>query len=244
MEFHKVLPADESIVMFAKITLNQGRSPGIEKHDFYDAIVKRADELRADGESPQQAFSKVITEDETGRLLYKAMQIAPGAELKPVAQPAPPSREASARLLGPAHARLHSQAVDHQRANPRLSYEAAYSRMYTHPENASLARGDKSRAPCGEYGGGASVNLFRRGGRQARVSLPRADKRASHSPLFQGDGWRLYWSRVFVGGEGSSWTSCLCRKLQRAPGQSGGSVTPSGPPRHRLAGSLRVIRSN
>ena len=79
MEFQKVLPADESIVMFAKIAVNQGRSPGIEKHDFYDAIVKRADELRADGESPQQAFSKVITEDETGRLLYQAMKIAPGS---------------------------------------------------------------------------------------------------------------------------------------------------------------------
>ena len=138
MEFQKVLPANSSIVMFAKIAVNQGRSPGIEKHDFYDAIVKRAEALRADGESPQQAFSKVITDDETGRLLYKAMQIAPGGELKPVAQPAPPSREESAKLLGPAHARLHSQAVDHQRANPRLSYEAAYSRMYTHPENAGL----------------------------------------------------------------------------------------------------------
>ena len=143
MEFQKVLPSEvlpsnSSIVMFAKIAVNQGRSPGIEKHDFYDAIVKRADELRADGESPQQAFSKVITDDETGRLLYKAMQIAPGAELKPVAQPAPPSREESARLLGPAHARLHSQTIDHQRANPRLSYESAYSRMYTAPENAGL----------------------------------------------------------------------------------------------------------
>ncbi|PNE11338.1 MAG: hypothetical protein CR217_09365 [Beijerinckiaceae bacterium] len=138
MEFHKVLPADSSIVMFAKIAVNQGRSPGLEKNEFYDAIVKRADALRADGESPQQAFSKVITDDETGRLLYKAMQIAPGAELKPVAQPAPPSREESARLLGPAHARLHSQAIDHQRANPRLSYENAYSRMYTAPENAGL----------------------------------------------------------------------------------------------------------
>jgi hypothetical protein len=39
------------------------------------------DELRADGESPQQAFSKVITDDETGRLLYQAMKIAPGADI-------------------------------------------------------------------------------------------------------------------------------------------------------------------
>lgn len=124
--------------MFAKIVVNQGRSPGIEKHDFYDAIVKRAEALRADGESPQKSFVKAITENETGRLLYKAMQIAPGSEVKPAPQPAPPSPEAAAKLLGPAHARLHSQAVDHQRANPRLSYEAAYSRMYTHPENAGL----------------------------------------------------------------------------------------------------------
>ena len=138
MEFQKILPADSSIVMFAKIAVNQGRSPGLEKDAFYDAIVKRAEALRADGESQQQAFTKVITGDETGRLLYKAMQIAPGAEVKPAPQPAPPSREESARHLGPGHARMHSLAVDHQRANPRLSYEAAYSRMYTHADNAGL----------------------------------------------------------------------------------------------------------
>jgi hypothetical protein len=138
MEFQKVLPADSSIVMFAKIAVNQGRSPGIEKHDFYDAIMKRADELRADGESPQKSFVKVITEDETGRLLYKAMQIAPGAEVKPVAQPTPPSREESARLLGSAHAQMHSSAIDLQRRIPRLSYEAAYSRVYTDPSLAGL----------------------------------------------------------------------------------------------------------
>ena len=138
MEFQKVLLADESIVMFAKIAVNQGRSPGLEKHEFYDAIVKRAGELRADGESKEQSFTKTIVGDETGRLLYQAMKIAPGAEVKPAPQPAPPSREAEAKLLGPAHAKLHSQAVDHQRANPRLSYESAYSRMYTAPENAGL----------------------------------------------------------------------------------------------------------
>jgi hypothetical protein len=100
MEFQKVLPSDESIVMFAKIAVNQGQSPGIEKHDFYDAIVKRADERRADSESPQKSFVKVITEDETCRLLYQAMKIAPGAEVKPAPQPAPPSPEEEAQLLG------------------------------------------------------------------------------------------------------------------------------------------------
>jgi len=138
MEFQNVRPSDESIVMFAKIAVNQGRSPGLEKDAFYDAIMKRADDLRADGESHQQAFAKTITEDATGALLYQAMKIAPGSEVKPAPQPAPPSPEAAANLLGPAHAKMHSQAVDHQRANPRLSYESAYSRMYTAPENAGL----------------------------------------------------------------------------------------------------------
>jgi len=149
MEFQKVLPSDESIVMFAKIAVNQGRSPGLEKNEFYDAIVKRADELRADGESQQQAFSKVITEDETGRLLFQAMRIAPGSEVKPAPQPAPPSREAEAKLLGPAHARLHSMAVDHQRAHSGMSYEQAYSHLYSRPENAQLRekiKGEHMRA--------------------------------------------------------------------------------------------------
>jgi hypothetical protein len=137
MEYQKILPSDSSITMFAKMAISQGRS-SLEKSEYYDAIVKRAEHLRAPGESPQQSFAKTIVDDPEGQLLYKAMQIAPGAEVKPAPQPAPPSPEAAAQLLGPAHAKMHSQAVDHQRANPRLSYEAAYSRMYTHPDNASL----------------------------------------------------------------------------------------------------------
>jgi hypothetical protein len=46
MEFQKILPSDPSIVMFAKIAVNQGRSPGLEKDAFYDAIMKRANDLR------------------------------------------------------------------------------------------------------------------------------------------------------------------------------------------------------
>jgi hypothetical protein len=138
MEFQKVLPSDPSIVMFAKIAVNQGRSPGLEKDAFYDAIMKRANDLRADGESQQQAFAKTITDDPTGQLLYQAMKIAPGSEVKPVPQPAPPSREETAELAGPAHARMHSMAVDFQRAHPRHSYESAYSRVYSAPENSGL----------------------------------------------------------------------------------------------------------
>jgi hypothetical protein len=33
---------------------------------------------------------------------------------------------------------MHSMAIDFQRANPRHSYESAYSRAYSAPENAGL----------------------------------------------------------------------------------------------------------
>ena len=137
-DFEKIIRDHESLVLdFAKRQV-EGERTGLEKHDYLAAIEGRAAKLRADGESKEQAFTKVITEDETGKLLFKALKRAPGSEVKPAPQPAPPSPEAGANLLGPAHARLHSQAVDHQRANPRLRYESAYSRMYTHPDNAGL----------------------------------------------------------------------------------------------------------
>jgi hypothetical protein len=137
-DFEKIIRDHEILVLdFAKRQV-EGEQTGLEKHDYLAAIENRATKLRANGESKEQSFTKTIVEDEIGKLLYKALKRAPGAEVKPAPQPVPPSREESARLLGPAHARLHSQAVDHQRANPRLSYESAYSRMYTHPENAGL----------------------------------------------------------------------------------------------------------
>jgi hypothetical protein len=141
MEFQKVLPSDPSIVMFAKIAVNQGRSPGLEKNAFYDAIVKRANDLRADGESPQQAFAKTITDDPTGQLLYQAMKIAPGAEVKPAPlAPYDPLAKAAelAQHLGPAHAKLHSLAIDHMRAHGGMSYQQAYSHLYSRPENEAL----------------------------------------------------------------------------------------------------------
>jgi hypothetical protein len=137
-DFEKIIRDHEVLVLdFAKRQV-EGERTGLEKHDYLAAIENRATKLRADGESKEQSFTKTIVEDEIGKLLYKALKRAPGSEVKPAPQPSPPSREAAAALLGPAHARLHSQAVDHQRANPRLSYESAYSRMYTHPENAGL----------------------------------------------------------------------------------------------------------
>ncbi len=152
MDFQKVLPSDPAIIMYAKIAVNQGRSPGLEKDVFYDAIVKRAEALRADGESPQQAFAKTITEDETGRLLFKAMQIAPGQEVKP----APQETAKEPEFIGPAHAKIHSLAVDHQRAHSGMSYQQAYCHLYSRPENVALrdaVKDEHMRATMGRMNG-------------------------------------------------------------------------------------------
>jgi hypothetical protein len=133
MEFQKILPSDPPIIVFAKMAVNQGRSPGIEKHEFYDAIVKRAEALRADGESPQQAFAKVIIEDETGRLLYQAMKIAPGRETKP-----PPDESQDYVSPGPAHDELDRLVMTRMKSDPKLSYQQSFTREYLSPANRSL----------------------------------------------------------------------------------------------------------
>ena len=108
-DFEKIIRDHEILVLdFAKRQV-EGERTGLEKHDYLAAIEGRAAKLRADGESPQQAFTKTIIEDEIGKLLYKALKRAPGSEVKAAPQPAPPSREEAARLLGPAHARMHSR---------------------------------------------------------------------------------------------------------------------------------------
>jgi hypothetical protein len=132
-DFAKIIRDHESLVLdFAKRQV-EGERTGLEKHDYLAAIEGRAAKLRADGESKEQSFTKTIVDDEIGKLLFKALKRAPGSEVKPAPQPSPPSREAEAKLLGPAHARLHSQAVDHQRANPRLSYKQECTRRRRTP---------------------------------------------------------------------------------------------------------------
>jgi DNA-nicking Smr family endonuclease len=48
-----------------------------------------------------------------------------------------------AEFMGPNHARLHSLAVDHARAN-YMSYESAYSHVYSRRENEQLRNAVKA----------------------------------------------------------------------------------------------------
>jgi hypothetical protein len=49
-----------------------------------------------------------------------------------------------AEIRGPAHAKLHSLAIDHQRAHPGMSYQSAYGYLYAKPENAALRNAIKA----------------------------------------------------------------------------------------------------
>ncbi|MGC2222323.1 MAG: hypothetical protein WA624_08125 [Methylocella sp.] len=126
----------------------------IDRGPYYKILDKMALARQAEtGESYAKAFTEVYTDPANVLIrdgaayddLAKAFDSVYGTAKSLIprvekAAPYDPLQKAAdmAEHLGPAHARLHSMAVDHQRANPRLSYEAAYSRMYTHPENAGL----------------------------------------------------------------------------------------------------------
>jgi hypothetical protein len=85
-----LLKRDESsIVRFARKQI-EGKMTGLESRDFYDAIVKCADARRVPGGSDALTFTKTII-DETGRLLFKALQLAPSSNTK-APPPKAPSR--------------------------------------------------------------------------------------------------------------------------------------------------------
>jgi hypothetical protein len=110
------------------------------------------------GGSYEQAFTKVYTDPANASIrdganydhLARQQDQMHGSRLSliPVAKAAsydPLSKAAEmAEHLGPAHARLHSMAVDHQRAHSGMSYQQAYSHLYGSHENAALRNAVKA----------------------------------------------------------------------------------------------------
>ena len=114
------------------------------------------------GESYAKAFTEVYTDPANGTLrdgaqydyIVKGMDAIYGTSksLVPVEKAAPPpdplqkAAEVAevAEFLGPAHAKIHSLAVDHQRAHSGMTYEQAFSHLYSRPENGPLREKIKS----------------------------------------------------------------------------------------------------
>jgi hypothetical protein len=111
------------------------------------------------GGSYEQAFTKVFTDPsnrtivDLARLdhLSKGHDAIHGTRLSLIPKvekeaPYDPLAKAAelAEIRGPAHARLHSMAIDHQRAHPGMSYQSAYGYLYAKPENVSLRNAVKA----------------------------------------------------------------------------------------------------
>jgi hypothetical protein len=133
MEFQKAIKDDSSVLMFAKMQCD-GRGTGLEKSDWLKIIEGHSRDLYGDAKSSAMAFTKTITEDDVGKLLFKAMRAAPGFETNPE-----PPRDATEDFVGrPAHAMMHGLALEHQKKHAGMSYQSAYSVLYTKPEHAAL----------------------------------------------------------------------------------------------------------
>jgi hypothetical protein len=121
----------------------------------YHAILDKMARARQaiTGESYAKAFTETYTDPKNAAIrdgskyddLAKAFDSTYGTahSLVKAAKPAAaydPLRKAAehAEFLGPARARLHSLAVDHQRAHSGMTYEQAYSHLYSRPENEAL----------------------------------------------------------------------------------------------------------
>jgi hypothetical protein len=135
-------------------------APEIDRGPYYKILDKLALARQAvTGESYAKAFTHVYTDPVNSALrdgaqyddLAKQSDAIYGTSksLVPVEKAAPPldplqKAAEMAEILGPAHARLHSQAVDHQRAHSGMSYQQAYSYLYSRPENEPLRNAIKA----------------------------------------------------------------------------------------------------
>jgi hypothetical protein len=126
----------------------------IDRGPYYKMLDRQALAHQAQfGGTYEQAFAKCYTAPENIAIRYmaqyehlaKSHDVMFGTKLSsiPVQKAAPeydPLRKAAelAEIRGPAHAKLHSMAIDYQRAHAGVSYSSAYSHEYIRPENASL----------------------------------------------------------------------------------------------------------
>jgi hypothetical protein len=119
---------------FAKILVTQGLNGGLDRQDFERDIAKRAEAIRAPGESREQAFVRYSTTTDDGRLLFKAAMLAPPRQ---AAQdfPLPKKPEAA----GPASRELDELARAMAR-DKGISFERAHAQLQsdTDPERKAL----------------------------------------------------------------------------------------------------------
>jgi hypothetical protein len=121
------------MVDFAKIVASGGGSMGLNRDDFYQEIVKRSGVAKQASETKEQAFARYVQEDDAGRLLYGAYKKAPS---KPIKNP-DRFRDDESNMT-PAYRRLRDKAKELLKAQPALTKERAFARVYGDPANRDL----------------------------------------------------------------------------------------------------------
>ena len=117
--------SDEKLMTFYSKRLLSGGDTPFEKSHFIAAIQACGDALYPNKPSPQQRFARALDNDPVAQLYYKAMQRAPGTEVK-TDESHGTQDFVRPQHIGEAHARMHSMAVDHAKAKG-MSYAGAYS---------------------------------------------------------------------------------------------------------------------
>jgi hypothetical protein len=117
---------------FARVAITtQGMNTGGQtRQDFEEEIVKRAPQVP--GLTQEQIFTRYVTTDATGRLLFKASVMAAprqAAQDLPVTQKPPSAGEASDEL---------NELPRAMAKEKNLKFEQAFSALWTDPERAEL----------------------------------------------------------------------------------------------------------
>jgi hypothetical protein len=116
------------------------RAPLYTKADFYAEIGKRAEALRREGETKEQSFTRFITQESEGKTLYTALKRSQGtieaASPRQVTQTEPAPT--------PSLVALNKLAEEARKADPKLSFAQAFTKVYQDPKNRALAAAEKA----------------------------------------------------------------------------------------------------
>jgi hypothetical protein len=109
-----------------------GNALGLDRSDFHRELTKLAAESRRPTESIEQSYARLAVESEAGKALFKGAVFgpAPVEAAQDLVKPMPQS-------AGKASSELEALARDMARRK-NMSYERAYSELYTDPERAEL----------------------------------------------------------------------------------------------------------
>jgi hypothetical protein len=121
------------VAHFAKIWLETGESCGLDRTHYVAEIARLAKASKRGGESDAQAWTRVATESDQGRLLFKAAVMGPAPKQAPQDFPLPSKPLAA----GPASEELNELARDMARRK-NISFEQAHTALQTDPERKEL----------------------------------------------------------------------------------------------------------